>query len=112
MDYRDVQEHGSFDKLVSIGMAEHVGEEMLPEYFAKAFKLLRPGGVFLNHGIARASSAQAHNGPTFIDRYVFPDGDIPPIENVLREAGSSGFEVRDVGEPSRALRAHAAPLGA
>jgi cyclopropane-fatty-acyl-phospholipid synthase len=96
MDYRDVQEHGSFDKLVSIGMVEHVGGEMLPEYFAKAFKLLRPGGVFLNHGIARASSAQAHNGPTFIDRYVFPDGDIPPIENVLREAGSSGFEVRDV----------------
>src|SRR5258708_102230 len=96
MNYRDVQEHGSFDKLVSIGMVEHVGAEMLPEYFAKAFKLLRPGGVFLNHGIARASSAQAHNGPTFVDRYVFPDGDIPPIENVLREAGSSGFEVRDV----------------
>lgn len=42
MDYRDVQEHGSFDKLVSIGMVEHVGEEMLPEYFAKAFKLLPP----------------------------------------------------------------------
>ena len=83
-DYRDGQEHGSFDKLVSIGRVEHVGAEMLPEYFAKAFKLLRPGGVFLNHGIARASSAQAHNGPTFIDRYVFPDRDIPPIENVLR----------------------------
>jgi len=96
VDYRDVQEHGTFDKLVSVGMVEHVGEDMLPQYFAKAFKLLRPGGVFLNHGIARASLAQAHNGPTFIDRYVFPDGDIAPIEIVLREAGLSGFEVRDV----------------
>jgi len=96
VDYRDVQEHGTFDKLVSVGMVEHVGEDMLPQYFAKAFKLLRPGGVFLNHGIARASLAQAHNGPTFIDRYVFPDGDIAPIESVLREAGLGGFEVRDV----------------
>ena len=96
LDYRDVQEHGTFDKLVSIGMVEHVGEETLPEYFAKAFKLLRAGGVFLNHGIARASLAQVHNRPTFIDRYVFPDGDIAPIESVLREAGLSGFEVRDV----------------
>jgi cyclopropane-fatty-acyl-phospholipid synthase len=96
VDYRDVQEQGKFDKLVSIGMVEHVGEEMLPEYFAKAFKLLRPGGVFLNHGIARASLASVHDGPTFVDRYVFPDGDVPPIEVIVREAGSRGFEVRDV----------------
>ena len=96
IDYRDVQEHGSFDKLVSIGMVEHVGEDMLPEYFAQAFNLLRAGGVFLNHGIARASWMQPHNSPTFVDRYVFPDGDMPPIAIVLREAGLRGFEVRDV----------------
>jgi len=96
VDFRDVREYGSFDKLVSIGMVEHVNEEMLPKYCVQAFTLLRLGGLFLNHGIARASSAQAHNGLTSIDRYVFPDGDIPPIEHVLREAGSSGFEVRDV----------------
>lgn len=96
LDYRDVQRHGTFDKLVSIGMVEHVGEEMLSEYFAQAFKLLRPGGVFLNHGIGRASSAQSENGPTFVERYVFPDGDVAPIERVLRQAGLTGFEVRDV----------------
>jgi len=96
LDYRDVQKHGTFDKLVSIGMVEHVGQEKLSEYFAQAFKLLRPGGAFLNHGIARAPSAQVHNGPTFVDRYVFPDGDVAPIATVLREAASSGFEVRDV----------------
>ena len=96
LDYRDIQKHGTFDKLVSIGMVEHVGEEMLSEYFAQAFKLLAPGGMFLNHGIARASSAQLHNGPTFVDRYVFPDGDVAPIETVLREAALRGFEVRDV----------------
>lgn len=96
MDYRDVREHGGFDKLVSIGMVEHVGENMLPEYFAQAFNLLRPGGVFLNHGIARASWSQPHHGPTFVDRYIFPDGDMPPIGIVLREAALGGFEVRDV----------------
>jgi cyclopropane-fatty-acyl-phospholipid synthase len=95
-DYRDIAETEGFDKLVSIGMVEHVGEEMLPEYFAQAFRLLRKGGVFLNHGIARASWTEVPNRPTFIDRYVFPDGDMVPIGIVLRQAASSGFEIRDV----------------
>jgi cyclopropane-fatty-acyl-phospholipid synthase len=96
IDYRDVQEYEGFDKLTSIGMVEHVGREMLPEYFAQAFKLLRPGGIFLNHGIARASWAKVHRGLTFVDRYIFPDGDLTPIALVLREAELRGFEVRDV----------------
>lgn len=95
-DYRDLDEPESFDKLVSIGMIEHVGEQMLPEYFAHAFRLLRPGGVFLNHGIARATWTEVLDRPTFIDRYVFPDGDMVPIGIVLRHAAQSGFEIRDV----------------
>jgi cyclopropane-fatty-acyl-phospholipid synthase len=95
-DYRDIDEPESFDKLVSVGMIEHVGESMLPAYFDQAFKLLKPGGVFMNHGIARATWMEAHERPTFIDRYVFPDGDMVPIGIVLRHAAECGFEVRDV----------------
>ena len=95
-DYRDIDEPESFDKLVSVGMIEHVGESMLPAYFGQAFKLLKPGGVFMNHGIAQATWMEAHDRPTFIDRYVFPDGDMVPIGIVLRHAAECGFEIRDV----------------
>lgn len=62
-DYRDVKEPESFDKLVSVGMFEHVGEALLPVYFKQAWQLLRPGGVFLNHGIASNPSSR-RNGRT------------------------------------------------
>jgi len=95
-DYRELDQPESFDKLVSVGMIEHVGETMLPTYFEQAFKLLKPGGVFMNHGIARAVWTETHDRPTFIDRYVFPDGDMVPIGIVLRQAALCGFEIRDV----------------
>jgi cyclopropane-fatty-acyl-phospholipid synthase len=108
LDYRDVDEPGGFDKLVSIGMIEHVGASNLPEYFERAFRLLRPGGVFLNHGIGRAGNRPAPERPTFTDVYVFPDGELVPISASLRAAEESGFEVRDV----ESLREHyAASLG-
>lgn len=66
-----MEEHKSFDKLVSVGMVEHVGEEMLPKYFAQPFKLLRPGGVFLNHGIGQGLRTQRNCGLTFVGQYVF-----------------------------------------
>jgi cyclopropane-fatty-acyl-phospholipid synthase len=95
-DYRELDEPESFDKLVSVGMIEHVGETMLPTYFEQAFQLLKPGGVFMNHGIARAVWTETRERPTFIDRYVFPDGDMVPIGIVLRQAALCGFEIRDV----------------
>jgi cyclopropane-fatty-acyl-phospholipid synthase len=94
-DYRDLEPGQPYDKIVSVGMFEHVGEELLPEYFRRAFGLLRPGGVFLNHGIA-CSAIYRRQGPSFTDRYVFPDGDLVPINTSLRAAELSGFEVRDV----------------
>lgn len=94
-DYRDVSESTPFDKLVSVGMFEHVGEEKLPEYFRKAYQLLKPGGVFLNHGITQ-SMTQVPKGPSFIDKYVFPDGELLPISTSLRFAEEADFEVRDV----------------
>jgi cyclopropane-fatty-acyl-phospholipid synthase len=100
-DYRDLDPPQQFDKIVSVGMFEHVGEVLLPEYFRRAWDLLRPGGVFLNHGIA-ASATFHRRGPSFIEKYVFPDGELVPIHSTLRAAESAGFEVRDV----ESLREH------
>jgi cyclopropane-fatty-acyl-phospholipid synthase len=102
LDYRDLDEPDSYDKLVSIGMFEHVGERMLPEFFRRGWTLLRPGGVFLNHGIAFSAPQPPSRGPTFFHHYVFPDGELVPLSTTLRAAETSGFEVRDV----ESLREH------
>jgi cyclopropane-fatty-acyl-phospholipid synthase len=96
LDYRDAAQLGQFDKVVSVGMVEHVGRAQLPEYFERAFQLLKPGGVFLNHGIGRSGSVAAPEGPTFIKAYVFPDCELVPIATMLHSAERAGFEVRDV----------------
>lgn len=96
LDYRDAAQLGEFDKLVSIGMVEHVGEGSLPGYFRRAFQLLKPGGIFLNHGISRAGNRPKSAGRTFTDVYVFPDGELVPISTTLAFAEEAGFEVRDV----------------
>jgi cyclopropane-fatty-acyl-phospholipid synthase len=84
-----------FDKIASVGMFEHVGRNLLPAYFQIAHNILRPGGVLLNHGIAR-SSKQKSRKLSFVDRYVFPDGELVPISEALEAAEDAGFEVRDV----------------
>ena len=94
-DYRDLETSQQYDKIVSVGMFEHVGEALLPEYFGRAWALLRPGGVFLNHGIA-ASATFRRKGPSFIDKYVFPDGELVSVSTTLRAAEERGFEVRDL----------------
>lgn len=94
-DYRELDNHTEFDKIASVGMFEHVGEALLPEYFGRAWHLLRTGGVFLNHGIA-ASATDRECGPSFTDKYVFPDGELVPISSTLRIAENCRFEVRDV----------------
>lgn len=97
-DYREAAtEPEQFDAIVSVGMAEHVGREKLPDYFAIAHRLLKPGGVFLNHAIGDSVVARADNTDgSFIEQYVFPDADTPPLPIMLRAAESSGFEIRDV----------------
>jgi len=99
-DYREISANGCelYDAIVSVGMAEHVGRERLPEYFAAAHRALKPGGVFLNQAIAEniiARPGSRSNG-SFIEQYVFPDGDIPPLPVMLRAAESAHFEIRDV----------------
>lgn len=107
-DYRDLGDE-SFDKLVSIGMFEAVGKSHMPEYFAHAHRLLRPHGVFLNHGISsyrmeheRYTGLRKRLDDTLIgagkfgDKYIFPDGELVPLNDVNRFAEQAGFEVRDV----------------
>jgi cyclopropane-fatty-acyl-phospholipid synthase len=95
-DYRDVAD-GPFDAISSIGMFEHVGVARLDEYFARLFVLLAPRGRLLNHGIARRPGSRpafSHRG--FIDRYVFPDGELHEIGSVVSRVQRAGFEVRNV----------------
>jgi cyclopropane-fatty-acyl-phospholipid synthase len=100
-DYRDLDGSQPYDKIVSVGMFEHVGKKLLPEYFSRAWRLLKGGGVFLNHGIAY-SATWPRPKPSFSDTYVFPDGELVPINESLHAAEISGFEVRDV----ESLREH------
>jgi len=101
-DYREMDKPGGYDALVSVGMFEHVGAALLPTYFARAWQLLKPGGVFLNHGIANTTTDRPRRSPSFSDTYVFPDGELVPISTTLRVAEEAGFEVRDV----ESLREH------
>lgn len=94
-DYRVLHSALQFDKIASVGMFEHVGLANLPRYFKIAHRLLKPGGVFLNHGIANSTLSPQHK-PSFIDRYVFPDGELATLHQALEAAEKEGFEVRDV----------------
>ena len=102
IDYREFGQPGTYDALVSVGMFEHVGQAKLPVYFKQAYNLVKPGGVFLNHGIASRATDVRSNEPNFTDTYVFPDGELVPINITLHMAEESGFEVRDV----ESLREH------
>jgi cyclopropane-fatty-acyl-phospholipid synthase len=95
-DYRSLKTKEAFDAIVSVGMSEHVGRDHLADYFQTAGRLLCPGGVFLNHAIGEGGRPRPRTGPSFIDEYVFPDSDVPPIPVVLQAAESAGLEVRDV----------------
>jgi cyclopropane-fatty-acyl-phospholipid synthase len=112
-DYRTLTIEDGFDKIASIGMVEHVGLTHLSVYFESAFRALKPGGLFLNHGIVSLGEARPTSSSekifrkfwkadAFIDRYVFPDGQLTATDDVIAAAEASGFEVRDV----ESLREH------
>lgn len=100
-DYRRVTD-GPFHAISSIGMFEHVGGEQLPVYFRRLHELLAPGGRLLNHGISQPAGLPPGGRKGFIQRYVFPDGDLQEIGRVVTAVQGSGLEVRHV----ESLREH------
>jgi cyclopropane-fatty-acyl-phospholipid synthase len=109
-DFRDVDD-GPYDAISSIGMFEHVGLEELDGYFRRCRALLRPQGRLLNHGISRPGHARRKThrwwsppwlGWNFTDRYVFPDGELHEVGDVVSTMQAAGFEVRHL----ESLREH------
>lgn len=93
-DYRELT--GRFSKIASVGMFEHVGRKRLCQYFRKIFDLLDDDGLFLNHGIIRPEGSSDGPESLFLQRKVFPGGELATLGTVLQEAGRCGFEVLDV----------------
>lgn len=104
-DYRDLSPSVTFDKIASVGMIEHVGLKNLPVYFSAVYRLLKNEGLVLTHGITTSDVNNRWIGMgagEFIDRYVFPDGELPHVSLALKEMAHAGLEVVDV----ESLRRH------
>ena len=105
LDYRDLPGDGRFDKVVSVGMFEHVGHANRGVYFRKLYEAVKPGGLVLNHGItARATDGRpvGRGAGEFIGRYVFPHGELPHLATAIARMSEQGLEVVDV----ESLRLH------
>ena len=99
LDYRDVPEREKFDKIASVGMFEHVGLANLPQYFRKIERLLADDGVVMNHGITTMdpkSRAVGMGAGEFIDRYIFPHGELPHLSLAVRAMSEENLEAIDI----------------
>ncbi len=99
LDYRDLPEEEQYDKIASIGMFEHVGRAQLPVYFAKIRRLLKPGALLMNHGITAGGTHNDQLGAgmgDFIERYIFPGGELLHVSHVLEVMSDSRLEPLDV----------------
>jgi cyclopropane-fatty-acyl-phospholipid synthase len=97
LDYRDLPQQPTFDKIVSVGMVEHVGIKNYPTYFQAALQALKPGGLFLNHGISSSDICNGSSvGERFINRFIFPNGELAQLSTMLSVAEQTGWEIVDV----------------
>jgi cyclopropane-fatty-acyl-phospholipid synthase len=99
LDYRKLDESTPYDKIASVGMFEHVGRAQLEGYFAKLRRLLKPGGLIMNHGITAAGvyNPELGNGMgEFIEKYIFPGGELTHISVVMEAMTNGGLEEVDV----------------
>src|SRR5690606_38874368 len=99
LDYRKLDESRPYDKIASVGMFEHVGRALLVDYFSKLRRLLRSGGLIMNHGITAGGVDNTQLGAgmgEFIDKYIFPGGELTHISNVLHSMTAGGLEDLDV----------------
>ncbi|MFC5496194.1 class I SAM-dependent methyltransferase [Caenimonas terrae] len=97
-DYRELDEGQGFDKIASVGMFEHVGEANMNAYFGKVRRLLKPGGLVMNHGITAGGVGNSQVGAgmgDFIGKYIFPGGELLHISHVLKDMALAGLEMVD-----------------
>ncbi len=97
-DYRDLDESQPFDKIASVGMFEHVGHAQMQPYFQKIWRLLVPGGLVMNHGITAGGTTHRELGSgmgEFIEKYIFPDGELLHVSAVLSHLCKAGLEMVD-----------------
>ncbi|MEO6319184.1 MAG: class I SAM-dependent methyltransferase [Polaromonas sp.] len=97
-DYRDLPENRPFDKISSVGMFEHVGQANMTAYFGKIMRLLVPGGLVLNHGITAGGLEHRQLGAgmgDFIEKYIFPGGELLHVSAVLQHLANAGLEMVD-----------------
>ncbi len=102
LDYRDLPQDAQYDRVVSVGMFEHIGIRNFPTYFSQVKRVLKPGGLFLNHGISNEAGWRRTPLTRFINRYIFPDGELTSISHTSQAMEGAGFELVDV----EALRRH------
>ena len=98
-DYRELGDERAYDKIASVGMFEHVGQVNMPAYFSTIFRLLKPGGLVMNHGITAGGINPGQLGAgmgQFIEKYIFPGGELLHVSHVLRDLAASGLEMVDV----------------
>jgi cyclopropane-fatty-acyl-phospholipid synthase len=96
LDFRDYECGEQYDKIACVGAVEHVPLGQLHEFFSLANRLLKPGGLFLNHGITESATERHPTGESFVDAYIFPDNGVTTISSQLVAAEETGFEIRDV----------------
>lgn len=95
--YCELPPAAQYDKVVAIGIIEHVGQKNYPVFFERMASLLKPGGLFLNHGITASREGHGQTiGERFINRYFFPNGDLVRLSTILTEAEDTGWEIVDV----------------
>src|SRR5262249_30324678 len=98
-DYRDLPEDPPWDKIASVGMFEHVGRAQLPTYFRKIHRLLKPGALLLNHGLTADGTGNDQLGAgmgDFIERYIFPGGELLHVSHALKVMADANLEPVDV----------------
>jgi cyclopropane-fatty-acyl-phospholipid synthase len=102
LDYRDLPPGVRFDKVAAIGVIEHLGIESYPSYFTRVHEMLQPGGLFLNHGITHRKDWRRGSQTEFLERHVFPNGEMDNVSHILDVLERADFEILDV----ESLRPH------
>src|SRR5439155_460738 len=102
LDYRALPRELRFDKIAAVGVIEHLGIGNYPDYFARVHELLAPGGLFLNHGITHEKHWRRSSQTEFLERHVFPNGEMDNVSHILDVLERARFEIRDV----ESLREH------